>query len=120
MKSFARATALVLALAAGFTPQRAQAVEVVYGIVATVAIYGLGYSGYGTGLFILLSSGKNVRMKSDDFRQAIDVVATEDASLITPALARSITEIRDNEPALAGKDDLVVLASLVDGINKNL
>lgn len=93
---------------------------VVGGTVATVAIYGIGYSGYGIGVGLLMSSGQNVAFKADDYRQALDVVAAGDADLITPELARILAEVRENEPKFANAGDLDLLESLVDAINKVL
>jgi hypothetical protein len=93
----------------------AQAADVVLitvgGIVATVAIYGLGASGYGT----LMLSG--IQFKAQDYRQAIDVVAAGDEALITPSLAKFIEEFRQNQPEFNDVNDLHLLEAIVDAVN---
>jgi len=93
----------------------AQAADIVLitvgGIVATVAIYGLGASGYGT----LVLAG--VQFKAQDYRQAIDVVAAGDEALITPSLAQFMEEFRRNQPEFNDVNDLQLLEAIVDAVN---
>ena len=123
-KKLVNASMIAVTLCLSAVPRASQAAEVsiisVYGIVATVAIYGLGYSGFGIGVGLLMSSGQNVNFKAEDYRQALDVVATGDAALITPELAKILAEVRENEPKFADADDMALLESLVDAINKTI
>jgi hypothetical protein len=123
VKTLVNASMIAFTLCLSTVP-RSHAAEIsmitVGGIVATVAIYGIGYSGYGIGVGLLMSSGRNVAFKADDYRQALDVVATGDAALITPELAKILAEVRENEPKFADADDMALLESLVDAINKTI
>jgi len=122
-KSLVNASMIACTLALTAVP-RAHSADIamisVGGMVATVAIYGVGMSSYGAGYGLLLSSGNSARLKATDYRQAVDVVAANDAKMMTPALKKFLAEVRKEEPKFAKADDMALLESLVDAINRTL
>jgi len=105
MKNFVTTTLIALSLATTLsTPVRAAEVSIaaVVGMVATMATVGGVLS---------LNPGA---LRADLYQDAVDALALEDATIISPVLAKLIEEIRNNKPELSQVDDLTILAALVE------
>lgn len=121
MKKFLSALVITSTLlTSAVSSPKAQAAEVVaitaVGVLGTVIVFGLGYAGYGSGILTIELAG-NRAFKMENYRPALDVVASGDESLITPDIRDFLTEIRLDQPALKDVSDLVILESIVDAIN---
>lgn len=103
--------------------QKAKAAEVVMittvGLVATIAITGLGYAGYGSGLLTIELSGRNkVSFPMAQYEKSLDIVASGDTSLIDQDIREFLTSARNAEPQLEQATDLQILTAVVDAVNE--
>lgn len=90
------------------------------GVLGTLVIYGAGYGVYGTGYFTLALAGKSYKYKMENYRPALDVVASGDESLITPDIRAFLTQVRIDQPVLNDISDLAILGKVVDSITNAL
>jgi hypothetical protein len=107
MKKFTMTALVALSLVgSSIKPVHAGAevsIATVVGLVATMATVGMALTSGGAGV-----------MRADMYQDAVDALALEDSSAITPALTSLIEEVRSNEPKLQEVDDLTILAALVE------
>ncbi len=90
-----------LLLSTSFNAKKAHSVEVVYGMVGTMAIVGL-----------VLSTAQtfgNGALKAEFHDEIIDVLALNDESIISQELSEGIEELREENSNLESFSDLEVL-----------
>lgn len=119
MKKFLSA-AIISSLMLTATMEKARSAEIVLittgGIVATVVVYAIGGAGYGT--FLLLGGAKkNVLLKEEVYKTSLDIVASQDLSLMNDDVHSFIQELKDAEPLLKNASDFEVLNLAIDAAN---
>ncbi len=103
MKNFAKITLLTFSLILSTQTKAAEvSIASVVGMVSTMATVG-GVLSVNPGA-----------LRADLYQDAVDALALEDASLISPALAQLIKEIRQGNEELTEADDLLILEALIE------